>query len=407
MLEVLQSETISDFAPEEWDAATLHPLSSFGWLRTVEQEDPRADQFLYLVSHDEQGIGAAFQCAMYSGKLSLVDRLVYGSAAPIAHALGLRISPAILVQKRILRPGITVDQQRRHLNCLLDALEKFAAERSCRICFEQVIHSENGDPEWAAGDATTDSETTLEELLLHRGLLWGVDLPIAYLETSRDWKQFGDYRRDLKRQHRKTGKHIKLELNRGKRYGLSICKVDDSNQDTLLFGLLDSHYQRLNHRPLPYAPSFFATLRANLGDRFLLRSARRENQLAGVSVGIHHGNRVAFPQIGIDHQIGGVADAYANLAYNHAIDTAIGLGARRLYLGMLAYDTKIRRGASLQHTRFYIALPGRAERLLFSLLMTVRQARLERKFGSAVMNPDAGLPRRVPAAPGGLEKVHG
>ncbi len=416
MLEVIQTETIVDLSPEEWDAVAVHPLSSFGWLRTLEQCTPQGHRFLYLATRDEQGIGAAFQCSVYSAKVSSVDRLVYGAATPIARAVGLRISPAISVQKRILRAGLPADQQRRHLTCLLDAIEKCAAERGCRICFEQVIHRESGGIGRAIPNSTDasinrsidDSETVLEELLVERGLFWGTDIPIAYLGMSPAWSQFGDYRRDLTRQHPKTAKHIKLELNRQTRHGLTIHEVDDPSQHSRFFALLESHYRRLNRTGLRYGPDWLDLLRANLGDRFRLRAAWRQDQLAGVSVGILHGGRLAYPQIGVDHQLGRPADAYSNLGYNHSVTTAISLGVRRVYFGTLAYSIKLRRGCALQHTRFYVAMPGRAERLLFQPLMAVRQARLERKFGAAVMNPDADRPGLPPAAaPDGLERVHG
>jgi predicted N-acyltransferase len=370
VFEVEQATTIGAAAEEEWDSlAESNPLASHAWLRSIEQSSPLGQTQCYLFARDSAGLAAAFECGleMPAHPFAALGEFLFGRGAGIARATWMPPLPAVVVRKRICRPGLP-DNARRSLDeSLVEALERLAGERRATICFRKV----------------TQEDSTLVELLRARGYASSIDFPLARLDVSADWRSFADYRRHVKRLHPGMESSIRRELNHAKKHGLAIETVDDSKHFSRLYRLLNDHFLRLNHRPFPYDAGIFERLKANLGERLVISMATMQDEPIGVLVGIRSGSSIAFPLIGIDQERGRVAATYFNLAYNRNIERCIEQGVRLVYFGTLAYRTKVQRGCRLIPSHLYVRCQSAIGQRILRPLLDLRSARMRDKFGPA------------------------
>jgi predicted N-acyltransferase len=207
------------------------------------------------------------------------------------------------------------------------------------------------------------------KLLANRGYIRGSELPTACLELDPGWHSFADFRRHLKKSHPQTAKHINGELNRAKRAGLVIERLDEpAPYRERLHRLVDAHYVRLNRQPFPFRAEFFDQLKARLGERAVIYVARIGAELVGVQMELRGGDEVILPMIGINHDSGRAGAAYSNIGYNRPIEDSTAAGHRRIYFGKMVYDVKARRGCCCVETDFYLrAWSGFQEQALRAL----------------------------------------
>jgi len=342
VFQVTQIASIHEAEEEEWDKlAPSSPLSSHGWLRSIEQRSRPGHTHCFFLARDSAGLSVAFECKVeLSGDpRASLGKVLFGEAAGIARAALLRTCPAVIIQKRLFRPGLPDEVRRRLGQAMIEAVEQMALEKCATVCFRQVAPEE---------------ESNLDELLSGRGYASSVDLPFTRLDLPAEWRSFADYQRHLKKLHPGMESSIRVELNRAKRHGLVIESVEDPRQFDRLNQLLNDHHLRLNQRPLPYGNAFLDALKANLGQRVTFSMASIQNEPVGVSIGIRAGSSMAFPLIGIDQERGRSAATYFNLGYNRNIEACIEQGIRLAHFGTYAYQTKVQRvsgtGASVVPT---------------------------------------------------------
>jgi hypothetical protein len=260
----------------------------------------------------------------------------------------------------LLRAAATVAERTQVVEALVGAMEETAREKGWTICFRYVKRA---------------SSPTVE-VLTSRGYLHGSDFPTARLDLDPSWHSLADFRRGLKPIHPNTAESISNELNRAKRAGLTIVRLEDpALYRERLHGLMDAHSVRLNRQPFPFRADFFDQLKARLGEKAVIYVARIGEEWAGALVALHGDDETILLMIGIDHKIGRAAAAYFNLTYNRPIEDAITAGHRRVYFGTAAYQAKARRGCGCMETDFYLRARSGVQELLLRILCPFRSRR--------------------------------
>jgi len=368
IFEVERLQRIGGLCPLEWDlAAGSKPMSSFGWMLSVEQCRGMDVERFHLVARDSQGLAGAFECSLEASghPASRFDETVFGGSAGVAKMFLMSCLPAVVVQKRIQRPGLSPSQaQQLHVQ-LVDAVEAVAETSNATVGFRQIDESD---------------EKPLTAVLKQRSYCVSVDLPFAQLDLEANWRSFDDYRRELKQKHPAMESSIRRELNRGKRGGLEIRQEADAADYVQFYGLLRDHHLRLNRRAFSCGTDLLLQLKRNLGERLVLSVARIAGEIAGVSVGIRLGEAIAFPLIGIDQEKGKSAATYFNLGYNFNIDQAIAQGIRSIHFGTLVYETKVQRGCRLVPTLLYLRHANRLRQGVARHLLKLRSRRICKKY---------------------------
>jgi predicted ATP-grasp superfamily ATP-dependent carboligase len=364
-IETVESVTAVD--PLEWNGLAPRGLfASHGWLRTLEETYLDAVGYRYVLARRSGELLAALACQRYEP--GPADQFLFGPATPLARGLRLAGGPTLVCGTRIgtaepvlLKPSLSPAFRAASLEALLRALEEEARRTGSMVLVRHV----------SPGSATADS-------LRRWGFLRTREMPIAYLDLP--WKSFAEFRRHLGREHPSTEKSMRWEINRGRRAGFVIEGLDDPRpwQETL-HRLLDAHYRRLNGIAFPFRPTFLARLKAHLGERAVVTVARHQDDILGVTVGLRDGQIMSVPMIGVDPERGRHGALYFNLGINWPIERAIAAGGRRLYLGKMLYDLKIRRGCRLVRTDVYVRGRSRLHQAMLSPLVALRSATLDRR----------------------------
>jgi predicted ATP-grasp superfamily ATP-dependent carboligase len=195
---------------------------------------------------------------------------------------------------------------------------------------------------------------------------------------------------------------MRWEISRGRRAGFVLERIDDPQPvGEKLHRLVDVHYRRLNRTAFPFRPSFFERLKFHLGERAVVTVARHERDLLGVTVGLRGADGMFVQMIGVDAERGRHGALYFNLGFNRPIQDAIAAGDRRLYLGKLLYDLKIRRGCRLRSTDVYLRGRDRLHQAMLRPLVSLRSLRLDLRTAAVTRlarapRTGAGSGRAVP-----------
>jgi predicted ATP-grasp superfamily ATP-dependent carboligase/predicted N-acyltransferase len=392
MIEIEQTASLTGVDPAEWDGLVGHEVfASYGWLRTLEETHTEPAGYRYFMARRAGELVAAVPCQLYAGTgVSAIDHFLFGPTARMARGLGLAGVPALVCGTRIgmAEPAPVKDEtspalRRAILERLFRAVEEEARRTGSMVLVRHV----------AADSASRDA-------LRRRGFLRTREMPTAYLELG--WSSFADFRRHLRRIHPSTEKSMRWEISRGRRAGFVLERIDDPQPvGEKLHRLVDVHYRRLNRTAFPFRPSFFERLKFHLGERAVVTVARHERDLLGVTVGLRGADGMFVQMIGVDAERGRHGALYFNLGFNRPIQDAIAAGDRRLYLGKLLYDLKIRRGCRLRSTDVYLRGRDRLHQAMLRPLVSLRSLRLDLRTAAVTRlarapRTGAGSGRAVP-----------
>lgn len=368
-------DTIAHVDPGEWEElAKGNVTAGHAWLRLVEDTSLEQRQCRCLLAREGSRLQAAifFWDHLTTDSRNTLDYVLFGRLDGMAGFLGLTALPAFVAneasghhQTVLFRDDLSGADRCRLLSRMLDVLENTAALKNRTICFRGI----------PADDAD------LAAVFSSRRYLSSPELPVCCLDIR--WESFGEYLRWLRKQHHRTERNIHREINMSRRAGITIQRLDEpSAVSGRLHALADSHYRRLNGRPFPFQPRFFEQVKARLGDKAVIYAAVREGLILGVQVRLSSDGHATVPIIGIDPENTRKDAVYFNLGYNNTIRDAIEEGLRRVRLGTLVYDVKIRRGCRLSWTHLYLRPRNGFRGRLMRYLMIVRTWRIRRMLSS-------------------------
>ena len=261
----------------------------------------------------------------------------------------------------------------------METLEQLAHQNRWSLAFRRVIEGDFG----------------AASILRERGYLQTHELPLTRLDIATDWDSFADYRRTLRRTHRRTESNIRREVNLGARHELRIEQFNASSRCSEEFhNLLDRHFRRLNGVSFPFRPDLIERLGANLGDRALFLAGWVGDELAGISIGVRAGAASHMVFIGIDHEIGRRAAALFNLSYNWPIEHWIEAGVREVYFGTLLYEVKLRRGCRIIPASLYLRGRDGLHQRILGPFARAHSIRMRHKFRFAMKHADRDIPCR-------------
>lgn len=374
-------DSISRADRSQWDAMAADcVLYGYGWLRTLEECRVPVPQHLYFVARGPDGLQGAIVAELQeSGQPGItVDDLLFNRTAPLARALRASVLPALVCGRHIgyaspilLRPGLPArtrdDVERR----LLDAVDDAAAEHRWSVLFHDVPRR----------------HSPLGRALAGRGYLRSSESPVACLPIA--WDSFAGYLRHLRQSHPRTAGNIRSERNSARRHGLAVeSMADPSAEAGALHALLEAHNLRLNRRPFPYRADLLCRIKQHLGDRALIRVARIDGRVGGVSVEVGGAATVHCLKVGIDPTIGRSAALFANLCYNVPIEDSTASGQKLIHYGRLLYEFKARRGCVLVDADIYLRCASGLRHRLLGPVFDLRSRRMDARTATLPRLPD-------------------
>jgi predicted N-acyltransferase len=393
MADISLVETVSKIDPHEWDDLVGgNILLSHSWLRLIEDTSKIPTKFRYLLARDNSKILAALFCWGQNQELipTSLDHVLYGRFAGTARLTGLTLQPSLICgalggyhQGIMFRKDLSGTDRKNLLTLLLVSVEDMARIEGHTLCFRQFPTEDN--------DAAN--------VLSSRRYLCTPEFPLTYLDI--EWNSFATYLKTLKRWHPGAEKSIRNEINRSRRAGVMIHRLKDtSSVFSRLHAVADAHYKRLNTSPFPYQPEFFGKIKEYLGDKVVIYTAVKGEQIIGVLIMLRSNGNAFLPIIGIDTEYVHKDGIYFNLAFNQPIRDGIESGLRRLYFGILLYGTKLRRGCRLADANIYLKTEGRISHLIMRPIIACRSWKMRLMLSSLSRCIQAQAIRDLPVQAG-------
>jgi predicted N-acyltransferase len=369
--------SISEVDPAVWaQLAGENILANYGLLRLVEETRVSPHPSRYFLARDSKGLAGAVICHLEDSKNAdgavllgahRLDRMLFGKLADAARHLHMVSFPCLMCGTQIstaepilIRKSADIPESKRIARALVEAIEATARREGWAVCFRQVKRE----------------SSVVAEVLTERGYLRGSEFPTACLELGAEWKSFADYRKHLKESHPSTSDTISKEVKRGKKAGLVMEQLDKPEEvSASLHRLLEEHNVRHNQKPFAVRKEFFDRLKANMGEKAVIYTAKIGEQLVGVQVKFQSGEDVIAWMIGIDQEAARTAATYFNLSYNRLIEDAIAEGYRRIYYGPLLWEVKARRGCKAAEADFYLRARNGLQKAILRPLLDMRSKR--------------------------------
>ena len=380
---VRQATSIDEIGDARWDALAGEEIfGNSAWLRTLEtaQRLPRTPYYWWI--EDEQGPAAAVAARLRPPGPPAwnIDWGRYGALAyairPLRHLFerratlvcGGQMAPA---QPILARPGLSAETYREMGKHLLTAIESRCRSEGWNLIFRGIV----------------EPDEHLRQIFSGRPYLEGAEWPATVLDIR--WDSWPAYLRELKQTHPATEKGARYQVNRGRTSGVTIEEFDDpSALEADLHRILADHHYRKNLDPFYMGPNFLSVLKRNLGDRAVILVARQNGRLLGLAIHLRNRTAVHLKFVGMAADAMRTREAvYFNTTYNEVIRRACEGGFQQLYLGILTYTPKCRRGARLIPVSSWIWHPDRARAALLRPLLKYQAERQERRLRPlAVLN---------------------
>jgi predicted N-acyltransferase len=366
-MQLEQLDSISKISSVEWDRlAGDDALYSHAWLSTVEASALERANFLYLLARHEGTLVGAAACQVRIGhEAASLNKAFYGRASGLARATGLGAAPAIVVGSRYgFSPPFVFDRSLASHQC-----EEIAETLIGRV----VEHAER----IKASVLLRNTKPGMFARTLSQAHFVGTpDVPTTYIDIR--WRDFAEFRRDLRKIHPATEKAIRNQASRAKRHGIVVERLSDPKMlSDELFHVLDSHHRRLNGLSLPFSGSFLTEAFRRLCDSADLTIARDASGILGVQFALRKNGVSHALLVGTATERARTANAYY-LLLNHVMNRAIESQDRRIYFGRLLYDVKLRRGCSIERSTIWIRGRSRLQRAGLRRVVPIRSMKIER-----------------------------
>ena len=355
--DVAVHDTIRAVDREAWDAlAGDNVLAAHGWLLTVEATLAAPLRPKYFVTRHLGRLvaGAAGYHVPLTDTVETLDSLVLGRLRPGLVRLGVSLLPTFVIGPLaaygchlLVAPDLPPEAGEALCLVLLDAIEAESAGAGVAPAFVNVLAT----------------QPALIRSLEKRGYFLLRGVPLNILEVV--WDSFEGYLHHLDTVSRGARKDIRRQINRNRKRGTEITKLEDPRPHARrLHELLDLNSRRHNKTPFPFQPDFFGALRENLGEDAVIHVARKAGSITAVGVMLRRGTTAALPMVGVDHDLAGNDFTYFNIAHFRPIEEAIAGRIRRMIFGRALYELKARRGCKVVDTFTAYRPSGRLTRAL-------------------------------------------
>ena len=377
-------DSMAEVGKQEWDRlAGDNVVVTHGWLTTLERTYRVGLEPQYVLMREgERLVGAAVSyVSQPTEDVQTLDDVLYGRLKTPASRLGgsflpaLSCSPIRGLGSPLLLDGDLADQARGDVMAeLLDALERMTEPQRLALCFLNV----------------PEDEVDLRRMLRDRGYNAALALPTFYIDVK--WPSFDAYVADIKRVSKNMARNVTKEINRNRKAGVRIERLDDvtAHRDRL-YELADEHWFRYNQRRFPYTRDFFETAREQLGEGAVVYAAFKESMLIGFMLLLRKDKRAYALELGIDPKLGDKNATYFNLDYYAPLSDAMDNGTRRIHLGGGLRDAKLRRGGKKMEMYLYYRSASRIRNLALRPFFGLYSLWVRRKWRSRPVDPTSRI----------------
>jgi len=370
-MDVKIADSIKEIEKKEWEEiAGNNVMSSYGWLKTIEETliEPVVHKYFFI--SDSKGIMGASVCYISSRGDSFAnfDHIIFGRFNKFAGKSGVSFLPALICSPLfsygphfLIREDIDPKKRMCIMNKLFCAIKETAKRKRLPVVFINV----------------TLDESELDGLLQNGRYQKVLDIPLSYLDIK--WKTFKDYRSHLKHISKNMWKSINREINKNKKEGVLIQSIDDAEEyEDRLHELANMNTYAHNKMPFMFSKAFFKKLKENLANESTIYVAVKDGNVTGFSVILSKDGMSSMPMGCVDHEMSGNDLTYFNILYYRPIMEAISSGKSRIYYGRGMYELKRRRGCNVKNIYFYYKPYNVRQKILAKTLFPLREIWLKR-----------------------------
>jgi predicted N-acyltransferase len=373
---VVIADTIRMIPQNQWDVLNgNNPLSSYGWLLTVEETLIKEVSPRYFIFRCNEKILGAAVCYEFPKKSQILtlDNLLFGRLKPIVNAIGISFMPCMVCcplkssgQHILLAVDLDRSQKEKIIEQILDAMNAESTKRKIALSYSQVFKQEE----------------ILINLLTQRGFHQTIDRSVTYLDIL--WDTFEGYKNSIRMKSPKWKRNILQDINKNRRSGVKIETVGDDflGQEERMVDLINRNYFMHNMTDLPFNKNILSRLKINLKQDAEIYRATKNGRTSGVSVMLKRNGIWSFVLVGIDNELAQKDATYFNILFYRPIQDAIVSQIKRIYYGNGLYDLKIRRGCDIMKTFIFYKSYHPMHKFLVKIWFLFHRFWYQRKFGS-------------------------
>ena len=360
-MNLLIEENITGFCDRRWNAlaAGLMP-ARHEYLAALDAHSAGVNH--YCVLEEDDAYLCAARLTVSTGTDRRIAETLYGRALRAAAGLGLVREQLVVCgwtpgqgSNIILDRSLPATRQEEMIARVCDRIERIAGERA--VVFPSVQLRDE----------------VLARVLSGRGYCVASDRSVACLDV--EWDGAAGYLAALKRRSRRSNSTARLEINRFRRSGAVVERMDPGADEwEKVCDLLNRHHERLNDTSLEHTPEKLRQLREALGEDLIVYVARQDGGMTGACVAIRCGTEASLIWVGVDHAAAGRNFTYFNLVFYAPVEHLAALGVRRIWLGSAAYEAKIRRGCRIIPSRVFMRLPTKLGKALHRPAFALQRA---------------------------------
>ena len=265
--------TVSGLDKDQWDEMGDSPLSSYGWLKTVEKTHKHnIEQKYILVNLGQRLVGGAvyYISKKRNNRVSFVTSELLGRLNKFTVKLGISFLPAIICGSRgeHLLVDKKCDSREREAitNTILDTLMNEARKKKLPICFPYL----------------DDNERSLMMLLKKRGFNHTPVTPYMYIDIR--WSTFEDYVKDIGKISKNMKKSLLNEIKRNKKMGVRIeIETEPRKHEDRLYELINKHYLKHTGSPFHFKKEFIHKVQENSGQQCRFYISWKNGVITGTS----------------------------------------------------------------------------------------------------------------------------
>jgi predicted N-acyltransferase len=335
-------DSVHEIKKEDWDSLTKdNVFMCYNWLKTFEESTTLSVKPYYLmVFYEEELVGASVCYLDKKNSKSSIDGLLLGRLREFRIFRRLSFQTVIMCYPRkgfgthfLISNQADKTQFYIIQNKLMDEVENIARRNKTSICFQFVM----------------EHEVDMIRLLKERGYYRTISFPLNYIDIN--FSTFQEYKSYVSRRHPSMKKTIPREINKNRKAGVRIRKIQNINGiQQRLFHLLLMNNEKYNKKNFSFKPDFFSLAKENFGDDAIIYAAEKESEIIGVCVELRNGSESYISSIGIDHNFSKDDFTYFNIMYYEPIINAISSGVKRIFYSNALYELKSRRGCIVADT---------------------------------------------------------
>jgi len=345
MYQVKIYNSLTELKKEDWDVLTENNICMcYEYLKTFEETNIFPLQPHYITINDQTKIIGASVCHFeQKNDARIIDRVILGRLHQLRLMKKISFYPSVICNRQrgdgthfIFHPELKQEQVILLQNKILDEIERIAENNKASVCFMNV----------------TKHETPLANILIRRGYYKSFDLPTNFMDVK--WSTFEEYKKFLSKKYPYMNKSIRHQLNRNRKSGVIIKKLQNINgHEERLLELLKMNHFKYNSSEFPLKPNYFRRVKENFENNTVIYVAIKDGIIIGVTVQLKKGEEAFFPNGGVDHELSKNDLTFFNLAYYEPIKNAADYKIKRIYHGRGLYKTKIKRGCITEDMLIY------------------------------------------------------